>query len=197
VLCLQVPPGKVRRVRVTVQANARKCDVKFKLFDIVFAFLLNDFWIENACAHQAGLEGGHGCTLEFPALGFAQLHVEPERALRSLLRSRLLADATDHVTDVRGVSVVIGKNVEGGRVAVNQVVHFVGDVDGDRDGAIDLIGTNRDGDAVRRVLADLRHEARHALFLRGRRVQRGIRACFEETFDRVGLRFTQLVVEGF
>eukprot|EP00965_Chrysotila_dentata_P257671 6212965-Pleurochrysis_carterae.AAC.1 len=75
-----------------------------------------------------------------------------KRALCPLLHPWLLAETADDVAYVRGVAMVVSQDVERRRIAVHQVVHFVGDLDRDRHGAFDLIGAYRDGDAVWRVL---------------------------------------------
>eukprot|EP00965_Chrysotila_dentata_P236140 6201151-Pleurochrysis_carterae.AAC.3 len=171
--------------------------MEFKLFNVMLSFLLHNFRVEDACTHQIGLERGYGSALKFPALRLAEFHVEPKRALRALLHPGLLAQAADHAADVRGIAVVVGQHIECGRFAVHKAVDLVSGFGWNRDGAIDLVGVNRDGFAVRRVLIDFVHKARHAFLLRRWRVQRRVRACFEETFDRIGLWFGHTDAERF
>eukprot|EP00965_Chrysotila_dentata_P152774 5049114-Pleurochrysis_carterae.AAC.1 len=121
-----------------MKAHSRECHMKFKFLHVMLTFLLHNLWIDNAGAYQAGLERCHGCTLKLPALWLAELHVEPEWALCALLHSGFLAQKADHVADVRGAAIMVRQHVESGRFAVHQIVHFVGNVDGHRDGAVHL-----------------------------------------------------------
>eukprot|EP00965_Chrysotila_dentata_P067228 2225012-Pleurochrysis_carterae.AAC.1 len=145
--------------------------MKLEFRNVMLTFLLHDFWVADTGTHQTGFERSHSCALIFPAFWFVQFHVKPYWALRALLHSWFLAEAADPVADIRDVAVVVSQHVEGGQVAIHKEVHLVGDVNWHRYGAVDLVWSDGNGDAVRGILVDLGHEARHTFLLRGRRVR--------------------------